>query len=99
MTVVVQDTRQSKIIGTRGGIYPDSSALTLTEQSFPAIRLQVEQALRQLGFVVVDQNTIFRRACCPGTWPSMTRCSISLRRIQIPDMPTKKPDARSGFSL
>ena len=70
VTVVVQDTRQSKIIGTRGGIYPDSSALTLTEQSFPAIRLQVEQALRQLGFVVVDQNT-----------PNANRLTVSLAEL------------------
>lgn len=57
VVVVVQDTRQSKVLGTRGGIYPDSSHITLSEQSFTAIRQQVEQAVRQLGFVVVAEGT------------------------------------------
>ncbi|HDZ55944.1 MAG TPA: hypothetical protein ENI17_16575 [Pseudomonas xinjiangensis] len=57
VTVTVQDTRSSKVMGTRGGIYPDSSSLTITDQSIPAIRLQVEQSLRQLGFVVVAEGT------------------------------------------
>lgn len=57
VVVSVQDTRPSKVLGTRGGIYPDSSSLTLTEQSLTAIRQQVEQAVRQLGFVVVPQGT------------------------------------------
>ncbi len=70
VTVVVQDTRQSKIIGTRGGIYPDSSALTLSDNAIPAIRLQVEQSLRQLGFVVVDQNT-----------PNANRLTVNLAEL------------------
>ena len=31
VTVQVQDTRQSKILGTRGGIYPDSSNITISD--------------------------------------------------------------------
>ena len=57
VTVQVQDTRQSKILGTRGGIYPDSSNITISDSTLPAVRQQVENALRQLGFNVVPQGT------------------------------------------
>lgn len=57
VTVQVQDTRQSKILGTRGGIYPDSSNITISDSTLSAVRQQVENALRQLGFNVVPQGT------------------------------------------
>ena len=57
VAVQVQDTRQSKILGTRGGIYPDSSNITISDSTLPAVRQQVENALRQLGFNVVPQGT------------------------------------------
>ena len=48
---------QGKILGTRGGIYPDSSNITISDSTLPAVRQQVENALRQLGFNVVPQGT------------------------------------------
>lgn len=70
VTVVVQDTRPSKIMGTRGGIYPDSSSLTLSDKALPAIKLQVEQSLRQLGFVVVSEGT-----------PNANRLTVNLAEL------------------
>lgn len=55
--VVVRDTRDSKILGTRGGIYPDSSSITVSEQTLPKVRQQVEESLRKLGFNVVPEGT------------------------------------------
>lgn len=57
VVVTVKDGRQSKVLGTRGGLYPDSSNLTISEQALPHVRQQVEQALGQLGFRVVAQGT------------------------------------------
>lgn len=57
VVVTVRDTRTSKILGTRGGIYPDSSNITVSEQALPKIRQEVEQGLRQLGFNVVPEGT------------------------------------------
>lgn len=57
VSVRVQDTRQNKVLGTRGGIYPNSSNITISDSALPAIRQQVEQALRQLGFNVVPEGT------------------------------------------
>ncbi len=57
VVVTVQDVRQSKILGTRGGIYPDSSSITLSDNTINAVRQQVEQGMRQLGFTVVPEGT------------------------------------------
>ena len=57
VVVTVQDVRQSKILGTRGGIYPDSSSITLSDNTINAVRQQVEQGVRQLGFNVVPEGT------------------------------------------
>lgn len=57
VAVTVQDARSSTVLGTRGGIYPNSSSLTLSDRSIPAIRQEVEQSLRQLGFVVVQPGS------------------------------------------
>lgn len=55
--VTVQDSRSSPVLGTRGGIYPDTSTLTINPQAINQLRQQVEQALGQLGFQVVAQGT------------------------------------------
>jgi len=57
VVVTVKDSRSSPVLGTRGGIYPDSSNLTLSAQTVPHLRQQVEQALGKLGFQVVPEGT------------------------------------------
>src|SRR5690606_7539973 len=57
VVVTVRDTRSSPVLGTRGGLYPDTSNLTINPQALNHIRQQVEGALRQLGFSVVPDGT------------------------------------------
>ena len=57
VVVTVQDSRSSPTPGTRGGLYPDSSNLTISPQAIPHLRQQVEQAVAQLGFQMVPQGT------------------------------------------
>lgn len=57
VVVSVQDSRSSPVLGTRGGIYPESSNLTINPQTVSHLRAQVEQALVKLGFQVVAQGT------------------------------------------
>ena len=57
VVVTVQDSRPSPVLGTRGGLYPDSSNLTISPQTVPHVRQQVEQALGKLGFQVVPAGT------------------------------------------
>jgi len=57
VVVTVKDSRSSPVLGTRGGIYPDSSNLTISDQTVPHLRQQVEQALGKLGFQVVPEGT------------------------------------------
>lgn len=57
VAVTVRDGRASQVLGTRGGLYPDSSNLTISQQTLPHVRQQVEQALGRLGFRVVPEGT------------------------------------------
>ncbi len=57
VAVTVKDARPSPVLGTRGGLYPDSSNLTISQQAMPHVRQQVEQALGRLGFRVVPEGT------------------------------------------
>lgn len=57
VVLTVQDSRSSPVMGTRGGLYPDSSNLTISNQAVPHLRQQVEQALGKLGFQVVPEGT------------------------------------------
>lgn len=57
VAVIVKDARPSQVLGTRGGLYPDSSSLTISQQAMPHVRQQVEQALGRLGFRVVPEGT------------------------------------------
>ena len=57
VVVTVQDSRSSPVRGTRGGLYPDTSNLTINPQAMEHVRQEVEQALGKLGFQVVAQGT------------------------------------------
>ncbi|MFA5677419.1 MAG: YajG family lipoprotein [Pseudomonas sp.] len=57
VVVTVQDSRSSPVLGTRGGLYPETSNLTINPQAIGHVRQQVEQALGKLGFQVVPQGT------------------------------------------
>ena len=50
--VLVEDQRQQKVIGTRGGAYPDTSVITLSNDIKQAVAATVQQGLQQQGFVV-----------------------------------------------
>lgn len=90
VVVVVQDTRQSKVLGTRGGMYPNSSNLTINDQALPHIKQQVEQSLRQLGFNVVSEGT-----------PNANRLTVSLAelRYQSPTSTTYVTEADIGATF
>ena len=57
VVVSVQDNRSSPVLGTRGGLYPESSNLTINPQAVSHLQEQVEQALTKLGFQVVADGT------------------------------------------
>lgn len=57
VVVSVQDNRSSPVLGTRGGLYPESSSLTINPQAVSHLQEQVEQALTKLGFQVVADGT------------------------------------------
>ncbi len=84
VVVSVRDTRSSKILGTRGGIYPDSSSITISEETLPKIRQQVEQSLRQLGFDIVPEGT-----------PNANNLTVSLAELkyQTPSVSTYVTEA------
>lgn len=54
--VTVEDQRSSKVIGTRGGAYPETSIITVANDIEAAIAKTAESALRQQGFVVDAQQ-------------------------------------------
>lgn len=90
VAVVVQDTRQSKVLGTRGGLYPNSSNLTIDDQALTQIKQQVEQSLRQLGFMVVAEGT-----------PNANRLTVSLAELsyQSPTATTYVTEADIGATF
>lgn len=57
VVVQVTDGRDSKVLGTRGGIYPQTSTLQLSEQVLPRLQREVEAAVRALGYMPVPQGT------------------------------------------
>ena len=57
VVVSVQDNRSSPVLGTRGGLYPESSNLTINPEAVSHLQEQVEQALTKLGFQVVPEGT------------------------------------------
>ena len=51
VVVRVADGRPSPVLGTRGGLYPETSAITVQrEQILPKLQAQAEAAVRLLGF-------------------------------------------------
>ncbi len=51
VVVRVVDGRQSQTLGTRGGLYPETSSITVNgQQLLPQLQAQAEAAVRLLGF-------------------------------------------------
>ncbi|HHX33997.1 MAG TPA: hypothetical protein GX719_01815 [Gammaproteobacteria bacterium] len=51
VTVHVSDERSSEVIGTRGGLYADSSAIKVSGAAFlPRLQAETDAAVRMLGF-------------------------------------------------
>ncbi len=51
VVVRVADGRPSPVLGTRGGLYPDTSAISVSGQDvLPKLQAQAEAAVRLLGF-------------------------------------------------
>lgn len=49
--VRVVDSRSSPVLGTRGGLYPETSSISVSSQDIlPKLQAQAEAAVRQLGF-------------------------------------------------
>lgn len=58
VSVQVTDARRSPVIGTRGGIYADSSAISVDGASFlPRLQAETDAAVRMMGFTPVQQNS------------------------------------------
>ncbi|HZJ94192.1 MAG TPA: YajG family lipoprotein [Thiopseudomonas sp.] len=51
VTVQVSDARSSAVIGTRGGLYADSSAIRVNKDAFlPRLQAETDAAVRMMGF-------------------------------------------------
>src|SRR3989344_5113313 len=51
VVVRVADGRPSPVLGTRGGLYPETSAISVSDQDIlPKLQAQAEAAVRLLGF-------------------------------------------------
>ncbi|MGI0117140.1 YajG family lipoprotein [Zooshikella sp. RANM57] len=56
VTVNVQDSRPTKVLGTRGGLYDKTSTITIHNDLTRAIKHAVEQGLLQMEMQVDNQN-------------------------------------------
>jgi uncharacterized lipoprotein len=57
VVVRVSDARSAQVIGTRGGLYAQSSAITVNSQSFlPRLQAETDAAVRMLGFTPMQQG-------------------------------------------
>lgn len=57
VVVRVSDARTSQVIGTRGGLYAQSSAITVNSQAFlPRLQAETDAAVRMLGFTPMQQG-------------------------------------------
>ncbi len=57
VVVRVSDARSTQVIGTRGGLYAQSSAITVNGQSFlPRLQAETDAAVRMLGFTPLQQG-------------------------------------------
>lgn len=51
VTVQVSDARTSQVIGARGGLYSQSSTITVSERSFlPRLQAETDAVVRMMGF-------------------------------------------------
>lgn len=58
VVVRVSDARASQVIGTRGGLYAQSSAITVNSQGFlPRLQAETDAAVRMLGFTPMQQGS------------------------------------------
>lgn len=57
VVVRVSDARTTPVIGTRGGLYAQSSAITVNAQTFlPRLQAETDAAVRMLGFTPLQQG-------------------------------------------
>ena len=57
VTVQVSDERASPVIGTRGGLYADSSAISVNKSTFlPRLQAETDAAVRMLGFTPMSKG-------------------------------------------
>lgn len=57
VVVRVSDARSTQVIGTRGGLYAQSSAITVNSQAFlPRLQAETDAAVRMLGFTPMQQG-------------------------------------------
>lgn len=57
VTVQVSDARPSEVIGTRGGLYADSSAIRVSKAVFlPRLQAEADAAVRMMGFTPMPQG-------------------------------------------
>lgn len=54
IAIVVNDVRQNKVLGTRGGIYKDTSSITTDAQIVQSVQNSLTNAFRILGYNVVS---------------------------------------------
>lgn len=58
VNVEVRDARKSPAIGTRGGVYAQSSMISVDSASFlPRLQAETDAAVRMMGFTPVTKNT------------------------------------------
>ncbi|MGK0441533.1 MAG: putative lipoprotein [Pseudohongiellaceae bacterium] len=57
INVLFEDQRSNKVIGSRGGAYPDTSIITPSNDINAAMIKATKQGLRQQGFVIDEQQT------------------------------------------
>ena len=54
---VFPDARSNPVIGTRGGLYAQSSAITVNSKAFlPRLQAETDAAVRMLGFTPMQQG-------------------------------------------
>lgn len=57
VTVLVSDARSSAVIGTRGGVYAESSLITVDKSTFlPRLQAETDAAVRMMGFTPTAQG-------------------------------------------
>lgn len=58
VSVVVNDTRTSRVIGTRGGIYRDTANITANQNMTQTLQAILANALRDMGYNVTDRGSV-----------------------------------------